>query len=116
MFFVLSNPSRMSGNRRIAVFEVAVVELILHIIMTLTIAIAMMKMRNLKYDKKIGKLHDSLHIEMYKDVIKEVEYQVIFGKNNIVTISNLVKYLGCRGLYVSFHMLPEYTAVNETNH
>lgn len=52
MFFVLTNRTR--GNNRIALFEVAIVELILYVITTMAIVIAMIKMRNLKYDRKSG--------------------------------------------------------------
>lgn len=56
MFFVLSTPSKEQNNKKIAVFEVGVVELVLYIITTMAVIVAMLKMRNLKYERKLGKI------------------------------------------------------------
>ncbi|CAG9837994.1 unnamed protein product [Diabrotica balteata] len=52
MFFVFTNTPRHSEN--VAIFEVNIVELILYIVTSIAALIAAVKMRNLKYDRKIG--------------------------------------------------------------
>jgi hypothetical protein len=59
MFFVLaSEPSESAdGNlslRRMAEFEVNIVELALYILTTVVVVVAMVQMRSLKYDRKVG--------------------------------------------------------------
>lgn len=58
MFFVLNNEGKTSEEqnsyRKHADFEVNVVELILYVISTFSILITMYKMKDLKYDRKIG--------------------------------------------------------------
>lgn len=56
MFFVLTNATNNDiKNHRMAEFEVNMVELALYIITTLAVVVAMMQLRKLKYDRKIGK-------------------------------------------------------------
>ncbi|XP_072391194.1 proton channel OtopLc-like isoform X1 [Diabrotica undecimpunctata] len=52
MFFVFTNTPKHSEN--VAIFEVNIVELILYIVTSIAAFIAAVKMRNLKYDRKIG--------------------------------------------------------------
>ncbi|CAH1110684.1 unnamed protein product [Psylliodes chrysocephalus] len=52
MFFVLTNTKNNTG--RVAIFEVNVVELIIYVVTSLATVVAMLKMRHLKYDRKIG--------------------------------------------------------------
>ncbi|KAG5875105.1 hypothetical protein JTB14_020238 [Gonioctena quinquepunctata] len=52
MFFVLTSAGKKSESE--AIIEVNIVELILYIITTLAVIVAMLKMRNLKYDRKSG--------------------------------------------------------------
>jgi NADH:ubiquinone oxidoreductase subunit 5 (subunit L)/multisubunit Na+/H+ antiporter MnhA subunit len=59
MFFVLEGePSESAdGNlslRRMAEFEVNIVELALYILTTVVVVVAMVQMRSLKYDRKVG--------------------------------------------------------------
>lgn len=58
MFFVLANESGSLEEkiklRSMAEFEVNVVELVLYIITTVSVITAMIQMRDLKYDRKIG--------------------------------------------------------------
>ncbi|CAH1174254.1 unnamed protein product [Phaedon cochleariae] len=51
MFFVLTNNNTKS--EQIAIFEVNIVELILYVVTTSAVLIAILKLRNLKYDRKI---------------------------------------------------------------
>lgn len=61
MFFVLANePGSLEEKmemRSMAEFEVNVVELVLYIITTVSVITAMIQMRDLKYDRKIGSKH-----------------------------------------------------------
>lgn len=58
MFFVLINEPGPQEDKykykRLAEFEVNIVELVLYIVSTLCILVAMIQMRDLKYDRKIG--------------------------------------------------------------
>lgn len=58
MFFVLANEPGSHEEklqlRSMAEFEVNVVELVLYIITTVSVITAMIQMRDLKYDRKIG--------------------------------------------------------------
>ncbi|CAH0560883.1 unnamed protein product [Brassicogethes aeneus] len=54
MFFVLAKEGGTSEIKKVAEFEVSIVELILYIITTIVVVVAMFQMRALKYDKKIG--------------------------------------------------------------
>lgn len=60
MFFVLTNNKRQNG--KIAIFEVNVVELTLYIVTSLAVIMAMIKMRNFKYDRKNGQERNSSEI------------------------------------------------------
>ncbi|CAH0560882.1 unnamed protein product [Brassicogethes aeneus] len=54
MFFVLAKKGGTSESKKVAEFEVSIVELILYIITTIVVVVAMFQMRALKYDRKIG--------------------------------------------------------------
>ncbi|CAH1981771.1 unnamed protein product [Acanthoscelides obtectus] len=57
MFFVFTTASDKDNEKnriRIAMFEVSTVELLLYLITTVAVGVAMLKMRKLKYDRKIG--------------------------------------------------------------
>ena len=59
MFFVLANePSGSEEDnlalRSMAEFEVNIVELALYILTTVVVIVAMVQMRSLKYDRKVG--------------------------------------------------------------
>ncbi|EFA01890.1 proton channel OtopLc [Tribolium castaneum] len=56
MFFVLANEPSGSeeDNLSMAEFEVNIVELVLYILTTIVVIVAMVQMRSLKYDRKIG--------------------------------------------------------------
>lgn len=56
MFFVLANEPSGSeeDNLSMAEFEVNIVELALYILTTIIVIVAMVQMRSLKYDRKIG--------------------------------------------------------------
>lgn len=54
MFFVLSKKKNGHDSQQMALYEVSIVELLLYIITTIAVIIAMMKLRCLKYDRKIG--------------------------------------------------------------
>ncbi|XP_049825971.1 proton channel OtopLc-like isoform X2 [Aethina tumida] len=54
MFFVLANQEKDDSKMKMAELEVTIVELILYIITILAVLIAMLQMRALKYDRKVG--------------------------------------------------------------
>nr|CAI5866622.1 unnamed protein product [Callosobruchus analis] len=57
MFFVFTTASDEDNEEeriKIAMFEVSTVELLLYLITTLAVGVAMLRMRKLKYDRKIG--------------------------------------------------------------
>ncbi|VEN61276.1 unnamed protein product [Callosobruchus maculatus] len=57
MFFVFTTASDKDNETeriKIALFEVSTVELLLYLITTLAVGVAMLRMRKLKYDRKIG--------------------------------------------------------------
>lgn len=60
MFFVLTNEDQTPEDKKLyrsmAEFEVNIVELVLYVITTICVIVAMVQMRDLKYDRKLGGL------------------------------------------------------------
>lgn len=54
MFFVLTGKQNESGKNSYAEMEVNFVELVLYIVTTISVLVAMFRLRSLKYERKIG--------------------------------------------------------------
>lgn len=69
MFFVLANePGSLEEKlelKSMAEFEVNVVELVLYVITTVSVITAMIQMRDLKYDRKVGSTTYKIFIRVY---------------------------------------------------